>query len=241
MRFRPLLWPTVWTVPALALLIGLGVWQLERREWKLALIADITAELKKPPVQMDTLEAAAKAGEKVAYHPVIVSGRLDNAHELYLYVAAPEDGSGGPPGYHVITPLLRVSGPTVLVDRGYVPETLKAPDMRVAGQIADLVTIRGVARQSSPPGLFTPAPEIAQRVWHSRDLATMAKALGPDPVAPFFVEADATENPGGWPRGGQTRVTLRNEHLTYALTWFGLAATLLGVYLVYHRRNGRLD
>lgn len=240
MRLRPLFWPTLWTIPALLVLVGLGIWQLQRHEWKSALIADISAKLTTTPAQMDAIEDARSRGERIDYRPVIVAGQFDHAHEVYYYVPAPVDPEEGPPGYHVITPLVRMSGPTVLVDRGYVPDNYKDPATRPDGQVEGFVTVRGVVRESVRGGWLTPRPDPKTRVFYARDLDAMAKSLGLLGTVPFFIEADSSRNPGGWPRGGQTRADLPNNHLSYALTWFGLAVALAGVYLVYHRHRGRL-
>ena len=98
----------------------------------------------------------------------------------------------------------------------------------------------GVWRVPDAPGWFTPAPDRAHRIWYSRDVASIARADGVKPAAPALIEADATPNPGGWPKGGQTVVAFRNEHLQYAVTWFLMAAGLLVVYIAYHVSRGRL-
>ena len=100
--------------------------------------------------------------------------------------------------------------------------------------------IVGVWRYGDAPGAFTPHPDLAKRIWYVRDVAAIARADHIKPAAPVLIEADATPNPGGWPKGGQTVVTFRNEHLQYAITWFLMAAGLLGVYLAYHVSKGRL-
>ena len=102
------------------------------------------------------------------------------------------------------------------------------------------VALTGVLRLSQEPGLFTPAPELAKRLWFVKNVPAMAKAADVSVTAPIMIEADASPNPGGWPLGGQTRVEFPNDHLQYAITWFGLALALTGVYLVYHVRQGRL-
>lgn len=236
MRLRPLWGLTAAFLPALALLVALGAWQLERREWKLALIAAQEAQLSAPPVALEALSAAQARGESIDYRPVVARGRFDHAHELYLFRPSRE-GEGG---YHVITPLLRDGKPPVLVDRGYVPAALRDPDLRKAGNIKGPLTVRGIARESEKGGPFTPRDEPEKRLFFARDVEAMAAAIGLEGPEPFFVEADATENPGGWPKGGQTAIALRNPHLGYALTWFGLAVVLIAVYLAYHRARGRL-
>jgi surfeit locus 1 family protein len=236
MRFRTLKGATLAFLPAFALLLALGIWQLERREWKLALLSEMTAQLSMHAVSLDVLERARAAGESVNYRPVVTSGRFDHSRELHLFRASRE-GQGG---YHIITPLLREHGPPILVDRGFVPEERLAPGTRDDGNVEGEVTVRGIARESEMPGPFSPRNEAGRNLWFSRDAAAMAAAVGLPQALPFFIEADATENPGGYPKSGQPEIALRNPHLGYALTWFGLASVLLAIYLAYHRAQGRL-
>jgi surfeit locus 1 family protein len=236
MTFRPLKGATLSFLPAFALLVALGVWQLERREWKLALIAEMTAQLTKPAVSLESLERAQAAGEPVNYRPVVTRGRFDHTHELYLFRAS----RAGEGGYHIVTPFLRDDGLPVLVDRGFVPPERLDPTTRAEGNVEGEVTLRGIARASEKAGPFTPANEPENNLWYLRDAAAMGAAAGLAQLEPFFIEADATENPGGLPVGGQTELALKNPHLGYALTWFGLAGVLTIVYLAYHRAQGRL-
>ncbi|RMF11726.1 MAG: SURF1 family protein [Alphaproteobacteria bacterium] len=227
-RFRAF-WPTVMTVPAVVILVSLGLWQLERKVEKEVLLATIEQGLAAPPVALP--ERIRNPGAW-AYRPVTVSGEFDHSRELYLYAPNRE----GAAGYHVITPLARAGAGTVLVNRGWVPPEYKDPATRPEGQIRGPVVISGVARPSRAAGLFTPAPEPENRLWFSADLESMAEVVGGD-VLPVLVDADATPNPGGFPVGGQTRIDIPNNHLDYALTWFGLAVALLVIYVVYLRRR----
>lgn len=231
--FRPLLGLTIACAVLFAVLVGLGVWQVERLHWKLGLIAQVNEHLAARPL---TLGAALKMGpEGAQYHRVALDGRFDNSRETYVYTT----DANGDPVFHVVTPFQTGAG-TFLVDRGLVPQSMKDPSTRRAGEIEGDTHIVGVWRVPDPPGFFTPAPDRAKRVWYSRDIEGMAAADGAKLVEAVIVEADATPNPGGWPKGGQTVVTFRNEHLQYAITWFALAAGLLGVYLAYHVSRGRL-
>jgi surfeit locus 1 family protein len=140
----------------------------------------------------------------------------------------------------VVTPLVEADGDIVLVDRGFVPDALRDPMRRVQGQLEGEVSLTGILRLSQQPGAFTPRPDSATRLWFVKDVSAIAGAAGVVAAAPVLIEADSTPNPGGWPLGGQTRVDFPNDHLQYAVTWFGLALALLGVYLVYHHSRGRL-
>jgi surfeit locus 1 family protein len=231
--FRPLPGLTVACVLLFGLLIALGVWQLQRLQWKLALIASVERNLTAPPLTL--AQALSMGTDGAQYHRVALDGRFENDKESYVFAT---DASGAP-AYHVIVPFVTTRG-TLLVDRGIVPPWLRARAARRAGEIGGNARIVGVWRVPDPPGLFTPAPDLANRTWYARDLAGIARADRATLAAPAVVEADSTANPGGWPKGGQTQVQFRNEHLQYAITWFALAAGLVAIYFAYHRSRGRL-
>lgn len=237
MRSRGLLLLTAFSVAALALLIGLGVWQLQRLEWKQGLIAQIEARTHAEPVTLKEALTRARAGEDVSYLRVRVEGRFDNGKERYLYAV-----SDGTPGWHVITPLEAPEGEVVLVDRGFVPNAFKEPSSRAQGEINDAVAVIGLARSPDTQGLFIPDNEPAENRWFWRDLGAMSKSMFPEgapDIAPFILEAERSDIPGGWPLGGQTRLDLPNNHLQYALTWFLLALCLVVIYVIYVRSRLR--
>jgi surfeit locus 1 family protein len=180
----------------------------------------------------------AKAGEDVGYLRVRVEGRFDNGKERYLYAV-----SDGTPGWHVITPLETPEGEVVLIDRGFVPDAFKEPSSRAPGEINDAVTVTGLARAPDTQGRFIPDNEPAENRWFWRDLGAMSKSMfpaGAPDIAPFFLEAERSDIPGGWPLGGQTRLDLPNNHLQYALTWFLLALCLVVIYVIYVRSRLRV-
>jgi len=230
--FRPLPVFTLAAVIAFALLVSLGTWQVQRLHWKLGLIAQVNRNLSLPPVSLDR---ALKMGPDAQYRRVALTGHFDHAKEAFVYGI-----SGGAPAWFVVTPLVTDDGRVVLVDRGAVPDALRDPAKRRAGQVEGLQHVIGVWRVPDPQGLFTPKPDLAKRNWFSRDVASIAAADHVRLAAPVIVEADATPNPGGWPKGGQTQVTFRNEYLSYAVTWYGLALALIGVYIAFHIYKGRL-
>jgi surfeit locus 1 family protein len=231
--FRPLLIPTLVLIPGLALLLGLGVWQIDRLHEKEALISSVEAGLKAPPAALKDVLKAGPAGAE--WRHVRLSGHFLHDREQYLFAQGPL----GATGVQVVTPLVAGDGGIVLIDRGFVPDGLRDPARRSQGQVAGEVSLTGVLRLPQKPGAFTPAADLKTRLWFVKDVPAMAKAVGVT-AAPVLIEADAMPNPGGWPLGGQTRVDFTNDHLQYAVTWFGLALALLGVYLVYHHSRGRL-
>ena len=224
---------------ALAVLLSLGFWQLKRLEWKEGLIAEIETRAKGPPISLDEAVALAREGRDPSYYRVKVEGRFDHTKELYLY-AVSDDGVG----WHVIAPFKPDDGDMVLIDRGFVPDALRDPSSRAAGEVAGVTAVTGIVRMPETQGLFIPDNEPGANHWFWRDLQAMTSAMfaaGTVEVAPFFLEAEKSDVPGGWPEGGQTRLDLPNNHLQYAVTWFLLAAALLAVYGLYVRSLYRRD
>lgn len=198
---------------------ALGVWQLERRAWKHELIAQVEGRIHAAPVAAPG--PAIDAGD--AYRRLRVAGHFLHARET-LVRAATEHGSG----YWVLTPLVTDGGFTVLVNRGFVPPERRDPATRADGQVAGVVTVTGLLRQTEPGGGFLRANDPGAERWYSRDIATIAAARGLPDAAPYFIDADAAPNPGGLPIGGLTVIAFPDSHLVYALTWFALAAMLAG-------------
>jgi len=230
MRTKSLVGLTALMLAAFALLLGLGVWQLQRLHWKEGLIAEIETRTKGEPISLGQVTALIHEGKDPSYYRVEVEGRFDHAKELYLFAV-----SEGRAGWHVITPLTTEDGEVVLIDRGFVPEELKIPASRAAGELGGVVAVTGIVRVTETQGTFTPDNEVGANRWFWRDLNAMARSIGSAEASPFYLEAEKSDVPGGWPEGGQTRVELPNNHLQYAITWFLLAAALLIIYGVYVR------
>jgi surfeit locus 1 family protein len=169
------------------------------------------------------------------FRRVIDAGVFLNNKEIYLGATS----EAGRQGYQVLTPLLEPGGRAVFVNRGFIPAELKDPANRVAGQIAGTVRVQGLLRLPpvETPAWFLPDNRPDLNYWFWVDLPAMSAADKLDRVAPFYIDADATPNPGGWPKGGVTRLALPNDHLQYAITWFSLAIALIVIYVLFHRRN----
>jgi surfeit locus 1 family protein len=232
---------TLLTAAGVAMLIGLGTWQVQRLAWKQGLIARVEQRAHGEPVSLSEAWRRWSEDHDIEYLRVRVSGAFDHTRERHLYTVYE-----GRPGWHVVTPLTTVDGFVLMVDRGFVPEKFKAAETRPAGQVSGDVTITGLARAPGRPNAFTPDSDLERNRWYWRDLDGMAASVltasERDRLAPFFVEADDTPNPGGWPKGGVTRISFPNRHLEYALTWYGLAVALLAVYAVVvlrWRREGQ--
>ncbi len=233
--FRPHPIMTLFALGGLIMLSALGWWQLERLAWKLDLIAAVELRADSAPVPLDEV-LALRPQDEWAFTPVIVAGQFDHAREAYVFGLNLESGIG----WFVYTPLLREGQATVIVNRGWVPEDLQAPSTRPEGQVMGAVELSGLVRDSASPGTFTPPPNIAEREWFTRDHAGIAAAMGLEDMAPVFVDAARGPVEGALPRGGQTPLHFTNSHLGYAITWFGLALTLLGVYIAFHWQTGRI-
>lgn len=219
-----------------AVLIGLGVWQVERLGWKLWLIDAVNTRVHATPVAAPGPTAwDAITPDNDEYRHVTLSGHFANSDES-LVEAVTERG----PGYWVMTPLVTDAGFTVLVNRGFVPGDRRDAASREAGQIAGETTVVGLVRISEPGGGFLRGNDPKAGRWYSRDVAAMAAAHGLTNVAPYFVDADATPNAGGLPIGGLTVIDLPNNHLIYALTWFILAAMLAGGAIFVARDEWRV-
>jgi surfeit locus 1 family protein len=235
MRTKGLFGFTALALAALAVLIGLGVWQLERLHWKEGLIAEIEARSRGVPVTLAQALAIARQGHDPNYYRVRVEGRFHHDKERYLFAQSLSDGT---PGWHVITPLETAGGDMVLIDRGFVSDALKDPSSRSSGQVEDAITVTGIVRSPEIQGSFVPDNEPEANRWFWRDLGAMARSMFPEgtvELAPFYLDAEKSDVPGGWPEGGQTRLEVPNNHLQYAITWFLLALGLLVIYAVYVR------
>ncbi|MFG1428419.1 SURF1 family protein [Roseixanthobacter glucoisosaccharinicivorans] len=241
---RGLLMPTLATFAALMVLVGLGSWQLERLSWKNGLIAQVETRAAQPPhAVLPASQWPSVSRELDEYQPVRATGTFDHGKETLIYtVLSDPKGSFKGPGFQVLTPLMLPDGSAILVNRGFVPEDRRAPESRREGQVQGTVTVTGLLRMPEEASWFVPANDPAHNAWFRRDPAEIASARGLAKVAPFIIDADASANPGGLPQGGETRLTFPNRHLEYALTWYGLAVTLAGVYVafVFSRRRGLL-
>jgi len=230
--FRPRLVPTLFTVPTLILLLGLGTWQVQRLHWKEGLIAQRDAMVGAPPIAPPATLAEAERNE---FRHVTVDGVLLNDREIFL-AATSEEGESG---YQVLTPLREASGQVIFVNRGFIPLELKDRGRRAAGEPTGTVHIVGLLRvpPAKKPTFFLPDNRPDLNLWFWIDLPAMGRAAGVPEAAPFYIDADAAPNPGGWPKGGVTRLELPNNHLQYAITWYSLAVALAVIYVLYHRRE----
>ena len=220
----------VLALAAFALLVSLGTWQMRRLAWKEDLIAKIEARVHAAPVAMPgESDWPALQPDEYEYRHVLVTGVFEHDKEALIFRASGPNEGLSQPGYVVMTPLRLPTGAHVLIARGFVPEAFKDPQSRPEGQIQGPVTVSGLMRAPEARNGFTPADTPAKGLWYTRDPAAMATFLNLPRTAPFSLDADAAPLPGGWPKAGVTVVKITNDHLSYALTWYGLAVTLVGL------------
>jgi surfeit locus 1 family protein len=230
--FRPQFWPTVFSLAIVLLCLGLGVWQLQRLYWKEGLIAARAVAVAAPPAAAPGSAAEAQSME---FRHVTADGVFLNDKEILLG-ATSEDGVNG---YWILTPLRQADARIIFVNRGFVPAELRDRTKRMAGEPKGPVHVEGLLRlpPTGRPNWFLPDNRPDLNYWFWVDLPAMALANKLANVAPFYIDADATPNPGGWPKGGVTRLELPNNHLQYAITWFSLAVAMLVIYVLSQRRR----
>ncbi|XP_065575790.1 surfeit locus protein 1-like [Artemia franciscana] len=208
----------------------LGSWQVRRRQWKLNLMEELEERQNSPPVNLPENKEEIEALE---YSRVKTRGRFIYDKEVLIgprpLIESGDVSSGGglistgQSGYYVVTPF-EVSGKnmTILVNRGWIPHKArkfgitKEPIPGPEGEIE----LEGVVRRTEPPTAFTPASTPEKGIWHSRDVESMSNILKTDPI---FVDATSKMVYTNGPIPGQTRVALRNDHLSYLITWYTLS------------------
>lgn len=217
--------PLVPVVFFVLILCGLGTWQLQRLEWKKQILADIeTAQQAEP---LDLNEQFMRNITMPDYQRLKVTGHFDHAHEFYV----PSRVHDGKVGFHIVTPFITPMGQTYLVNRGWVPLEQKLPATRSAGQVEGEVTLQGLARIPQSPSRWQPPNDVAHNLWYGMDLPLMYISSDIKTGPPlFYIDADASPNPGGLPIGGITRLNISNNHLQYAITWYSLAAIIAFIF-----------
>jgi len=235
--FRPSPWLSIVSLLTVLLLVLLGNWQVERLQWKIQLIEAVETKATKSAGPLSQVLSATPSLDETQFAHVHATGSYRHDQEVRLFT--PQGALGV--GYFLITPLEISNGSFVLVNRGFVPKVLDAKGIEEIVRPEGRTTIVGLVRLPEVADRFTPEPDLEAGIWYHRDLAGMADRMGLSNVAPVYLDAAATEMDGLWPKGGLTRLTFTNNHLSYALTWYGLAIALIGVYIAYHIKLGRLS
>jgi cytochrome oxidase assembly protein ShyY1 len=235
----------VFTFVMVVVLTGLGLWQLQRRVEKHALIAALSERLAAAPqplpsAQWDTMKPATdefrRVTLKAAYMP------LPDAMVYSAGSALRDDISGA--GTWAFMPARLASGETVVINAGFVANTMQdrgVEDRAVKALVSgEVETMTGYIRFQEAAGWLTPAENPAKRLWFVRDHLAMAKSLGWGEVAPFYIDLEQPVPPKGTPKPGPLDVHLKDDHLQYAITWFALAGTLVIAFALWLRGQRRL-
>ena len=242
---KPRLGFAIFTLVMVIAFVSLGVWQLQRRVEKHALIAALTERLAAapvalpPPSQWSALTAANDQFRRVSFTATYQS-RLD-AMVYSSGSAVRPDVSG--PGTWAFIPARLGDGETVAINAGFVPNTMQDREMQDRA-VAQLITGKPVAligylRFPEAAGMLTPPDNPDKRLWFTRDHLAMAQALGWSKVAPFYIDLEAPVPANGIPKPGALEVHLKDDHMQYAITWFGLAGAVVIAFLVWLRAQRR--
>jgi cytochrome oxidase assembly protein ShyY1 len=231
----------VFTFVMVALFVGLGVWQLQRRLEKHALIAALTERLATAPVPLPEVAQWPKLDPaRDEFRRVTFTAAYARAPDAMVYSAGSavrEDIAG--PGTWAFLPARIASGETVVINTGFVENTMQQRDVEDRA-VAKLVTgqpvlLTGYLRFPERPGPLTPAENRDKRLWFVRDTGAMASALGWGNVAPFYIDLETPVPANGVPKPGPLTVHLRDEHMQYAITWFSLAVVVVIAFGVWAR------
>lgn len=217
------------------LLISLGVFQLYRLQWKEGLLADIAARENAPPISLSEAMSRHDKGEVIDFTHATAKGRFASPREFQMLTTF-----DGKPGWQIITPVLGDDGVFVLVNRGVVPDELRNDETR---HVTEEVTLNGVLRtHTAAQGLFSPDNEPEANIWYWWDVPAMlghAEAPADARVAPFVLHLLPAADPATFPRAQAPATGLRNNHLNYAITWFGLAAVCAVMTGLFMRAQSR--
>jgi surfeit locus 1 family protein len=232
---RSLFLPGLLSLGVLAMLITLGNWQMQRLSWKENLIETASKRVKETPQRLPaSAESLSLELQKEEYRPYIAEGRFLHQHEVQVYtVLSDAKGTYSGAGYWVLTPLARADGSIVIINRGFVPLEKKEPASRSEGQTEGVVRIIGLFRAPEQTNYFTPANDPKRNAWYSKNPADIERAFGLKNVLPFLLDETRDHRAGELPQPNETKLTFTNNHLGYALTWYGLACTLIGVFAAF--------
>jgi len=236
MKFRPFLWLTIVSLPALLVLVGLGSWQLQRLQWKNDLISSFEARAAAPAIAVPAADAGL---DDVEFRRLSLEGAFLHDREIFLTGRTYE----GNAGFHVVTPFKLDDGRLILINRGWVSEDYRDPAKRSFSQINGKTSVTGILRRPGVKGYFVPENEPDNGFWFTLIPGQINQHLGLDAAAinAFYADAVRTSDVVTLPIAAKTKLNLRNAHLSYALTWYGIALALIGVYIAFHYQAGRLQ
>ena len=234
-KFRPLFWLTVVSLPAFVTLVLLGSWQLQRLQWKNHLIDQFESRSTAPAVIPPSAEDLTVDSE---FTRLVLIGEFRHDQEIYLTGRTYE----GNAGFHVVTPFLLADGRTILINRGWVAESYRDRSTREFSLVGGQVVVDAILRLPASKGYFVPENDPDAGFWFTLVPIEITEYLGVvmPVITSYYADALRTSEVLTLPIGAKTELNLRNAHLSYAMTWYGIALALVGVYGAFHYQAGRL-
>lgn len=228
-RPRPVAW--FFFLLGLGLCVTAGTWQIERLQWKRGLIAALAAAKEKPP--LTRLPTEIEALENLQFQPVTLRGHWRSNTEFHLTPRYFHNQFG----YWVISPFTLTDGRTLLVNRGWVPGKLKLLQTRPETGVRGVATLNGIVRVGAERGYFTPPSQPEKNIWFGRDIAQMGESAKLKNLVPVMVDRVGTQDVKQLPVPSDGTIRLRNDHLSYVITWYGIALGILVIFMMYHRKK----
>ena len=222
--------PTIITLVALTILLSLGFWQLQRMSFKNAVIEDLHQRTIQAPMALP--EAGFKV-EDYIYRKVILSGRFDYSHEIFVY--ARDKTYNGQDGFMLFTPFITNDNRTIIVNRGWIPTKRKPQGLRLQSILPGDLTLTGVIMKSEQKYRFTPENDLKQNVWFYADIDQMRELIDSSVESFYVMQITEKQDLNSTPIVNTLDFNIFNNHLSYAMTWFSFALILICIFLLYHR------
>ena len=235
-QFKPMLWPSIFSILIFTMLISFGTWQVKRLFWKEALIQDYLTQSKSNPITIANELDKSSINE---FKSIVILGRFIHDNEIYITGKTYE----GNAGFHVVTPFKMENNKLVLINRGWVSESYKNPDKRKFSLTKGLVKLTGIIRHPQQKGYFVPENDGKNGFWFTiipEQIFDHINITSNPIIDNYYIDALRIGKKLTLPIGVDGEPKFRNQHLSYAITWYGLALSLLFVYFSYHVSSGRL-
>ena len=231
--FKPSKWLTVFAFPCFVILLILGTWQLYRLDWKNNLIANYNNNFNMSPVSISDLFS----GElEFKFRRVFIKGEFDHKNEINLIGKTYE----GNAGYHIVTPFILENQKIIYINRGWVPKKYIDKSKREFSLIEGKTSLTGLIRMPQRKGYFVPENEPENGFWFTIKPDEINNFLKINAEAGFYIDELNIDEKLKIPMPANGKITIPNNHLQYAITWYGIALGLLVVYFSWHRQNGLL-
>ena len=231
--FKPSKWLTIFSIPSFIILLVLGTWQVYRLEWKNDLIANYNSNFEMPPVSIADLFDSEL---EFKYRRVFINGEFDHKNEINLIGKTYE----GNAGYHIVTPFILENQKIIYINRGWVPKKYIDKSKREFSLIEGKTSLTGLIRMPQRKGYFVPENEPENGFWFTIKPDEINNFLKINAEDGFYIDELNFDEKLKIPMPANGKITIPNNHLQYAITWYGIAFGLLVVYFSWHRQNGLL-